>query len=225
MLFALLAFGTIPFYIVSLLSFFILIAFVENEKSIGAVLTIIVTGALLYFFGNKGIIPWAIHNPVAIAEYIGGYLVLGIIWGFIKWFFYVLKARDRYETFRAEWLKYEGPINDEVVPLKKTSHWEGLSKTEKEVPNPDPTDTWRARFLKSAKSNNMLPPSANHNKGKIIFWMSYWPASGIWTLINDPITRIYQFLFTRIVVTFEHISQAMFSKYKDDFAVKEVKKN
>ena len=222
MLFALLAFGTMPFYIVSVLSFFILIAFVENEKSIGALLTIIVTGALLYFFGNKGVIPWMLQNPITIAEYIGGYLVLGVIWGFVKWFFYVLKARDRYETFRAEWLKNEGPINDQVVPLpSKKSQWNDETK---EVPNPDPTDTWRARFLKAAQNNRVLPPRAVHNKGRIIFWMAYWPASGLWTLINDPITRIYRFLFTRIVVTFEHISQVMYSKYKDDFTAKEVGK-
>lgn len=203
MIFALLEYGTIWFWLATIIPFLFLILFVETESAGGAIFTIIATFAAFVAFGNKDIIPWIAAHPLTILEYAGVYIAAGIVWGFVKWVFYVLRTRDQYEKFRKTWIAENGDIDGDtyVDRLGSKSH----------------TTTRREMFQKVARSHGVLPPKADHNKGRIIFWMSYWPASAIWTLINDPITRLWKFVYNRLGALFEHISKAMFSKYADDF--------
>jgi len=201
MIFALLEYGTVWFWLATIIPFLLLILFVETEKSASAIFTIILTFAAFVAFGDKGIIPWIQHNPLAIAEYAGVYVVAGIIWGFVKWFFYVLKIRDRYAAFRKNWIATHGDIDD-------APYTDGYGKK---------GSTRKIVFQNEARVQHVIPPSADKNKGRIIFWMTYWPASAVWTLLNDPITRLWKFVYNRLGALFERISKAMFSKYANDF--------
>jgi len=78
----------------------------------------------------------------------------------------------------------------------------------------------RQVFAREAKIKDIVIPSANRNKGRIIFWMSYWPASALWTLINDPFTRLFKFIYNRIGSVFELISNSMFKDLRQDFEPK-----
>lgn len=205
MIFALLEYGTIWFWFATIIPFLLLILFVENERAVGAIVTTIFTFALFVAFGNKGIIPWISENPFTILQYAGGYIAVGIIWGFVKWFFYVLRTRDQYEKFRKNWISENGDIDGGSYIDKNDSR----SKAH--------TTTRREQFQKEAHRVGVLPPKADYNKGRIIFWMTYWPASAVWTIINDPITRMWKVIYQRIGSIFEHMSSSMFSKYQDDF--------
>ena len=189
MIFALLEYGTIWFWFATIIPFLLLILFVETESAGAAIATIIVTFAAFLLFGNKDIIPWISKNPLTILEYTGGYIAAGIVWGFVKWFFFVLKLRDQYDGMRNKF------ISNGILDKAKFSSYLQNSRI-------DPND---------------FPPRANHNKGRIIFWMTYWPASAVWTIINDPITRMWKVIYHRIGSVFEHMSSSMFSKYQDDF--------
>ena len=204
MIFALLEYGTIWFWLATIIPFLLLILFVETESAGAAIATIIVTFAAFLLFGNKGIITWISENPITILQYAGGYIAAGIVWGFVKWFFYVLRTRDRYEKFRKNWISENGDIDSRSYIDKNDSR----SKA--------PT-THREQFQKEAHRFGVLPPKADYNKGRIIFWMTYWPASAVWTIINDPITRMWKVIYNRIGSIFEHMSSSMFSKYQDDF--------
>jgi len=36
-------------------------------------------------------------------------------------------------------------------------------------------------------------------KGAIIFWMSYWPASLVWTMIDDPFKRMIKWIYNEVL--------------------------
>ena len=48
--------------------------------------------------------------------------------------------------------------------------------------------------------------SAKQSKERIMNWMMYWPFSGIWTLINDPIKKSFQRIFKGLENRFQKIS-------------------
>lgn len=57
-------------------------------------------------------------------------------------------------------------------------------------------------------------PTASDNKGRLIAWMTYWPFSAVWTIINDPIKRFFKFLFGRLENVFQKMSDRMFADVK-----------
>ncbi len=58
--------------------------------------------------------------------------------------------------------------------------------------------------------NGGLPPMVRFNKTKILTWMIYWPWSAIWTVINDPIKRIFKFIYNVVQDYLQSISNRIF---------------
>ena len=205
MFFTFLEFGTIWFWLVSLVSFGLLIACVESEKSGRALALIVSVATAFILFGDQNIVPWIVSHPLKILEYTAGYVITGIVWGFVKWYFYLLKARDRIIDYRTSWIERNGAIDDTVIA--------GV---------PGNNKTRREQFEYDVAHDLLSPriPTAKSHSGCIIFWMSYWPASAVWTLINDPFTRFFKFIYNRIVAMFESIAHAMFKDLKNEFKTK-----
>lgn len=57
-------------------------------------------------------------------------------------------------------------------------------------------------------------PQAKRNKARIISWMSYWPFSMIWTLINEPVKKMFRFIYTKIEGIFQKMSDSAFKDFK-----------
>ena len=53
-------------------------------------------------------------------------------------------------------------------------------------------------------------PNITENKGKILFWMSHWPISAFWTLINDPVKRTFTVLFYKLGGVYNRIASKVF---------------
>jgi hypothetical protein len=54
-------------------------------------------------------------------------------------------------------------------------------------------------------------PKAKDNKARIISWMSYWPFSAFWTLINEPVKKIFKFIYTKFEGVFTYMEKKVFS--------------
>lgn len=59
-------------------------------------------------------------------------------------------------------------------------------------------------------------PQAKDNKNRIVTWMSYWPFSAFWTLINEPVKKVFRFIYT----SFEKMYVAMADKIFADLKTK-----
>lgn len=55
-----------------------------------------------------------------------------------------------------------------------------------------------------------IPPKVGNYKAKIIGWMSFWPGSFVWTLINDPVRRIFETIYYKIARYMQRISDNLF---------------
>jgi len=71
---------------------------------------------------------------------------------------------------------------------------------------------WWFHLIK-LKDEGESKPKLEYNKGKIICWMSYWPASLFWTLCHDFVEKIFNILFEK----FKKIYQGICDKvYKEE---------
>ncbi len=57
--------------------------------------------------------------------------------------------------------------------------------------------------------------SAKENKERIINWMMYWPLSGIWTLINDPVKKAFQRIFSGLENKYHKISDNITKEFEE----------
>lgn len=55
-------------------------------------------------------------------------------------------------------------------------------------------------------------PQVNRHKGDILHWMTFWPFSFVWTMISDPITKIFRRIYAAIADTLQALSDRMFAK-------------
>jgi hypothetical protein len=58
---------------------------------------------------------------------------------------------------------------------------------------------------------SIIPPRPNDHKSTILTWMTFWPASLFWTLLNDPVRAAFQHIYASMVRTLQNISNHAFS--------------
>lgn len=55
-----------------------------------------------------------------------------------------------------------------------------------------------------------VAPKAKDHRSDILLWMSWWPFSALWTLINDPVRKAFEWIFDQMEKTFDGISDRIF---------------
>ena len=94
-----LMFGSACFWILTAIAFGLMILATEKGSGIGATFTLLITIALLFFFGNKtpllGLLSGIQTNPFIAVAIVAAYVIIGASWAIIKWYFYLIKERDK----------------------------------------------------------------------------------------------------------------------------------
>ncbi|CAB4162984.1 hypothetical protein UFOVP787_213 [uncultured Caudovirales phage] len=54
----------------------------------------------------------------------------------------------------------------------------------------------------------------SNNKERIFGWLFYWPLSAAWTVLNDPIRRIFNFVYSHISGSLQRMSDRMYAEMK-----------
>ena len=91
--------GTVWFWLISITAFVLVIIATEKGSGTGATITLLATLALFFFFGNKvplsDFFSYIIKNPWPFLGAVAGYILIGVLWSICKWYFFLLKERDR----------------------------------------------------------------------------------------------------------------------------------
>lgn len=58
--------------------------------------------------------------------------------------------------------------------------------------------------------NRIYKPKVSENKSRIMTWMCFWPFSFIWTMIDDPVRRVFKAIFEAIKGTLQRIADKAF---------------
>lgn len=80
-------------------------------------------------------------------------------------------------------------------------------------------DEMKAKFsaeLSGPEMRAAIVPSARDHKWRIMTWMAWWPWSMLWTLLNDPIRRIWRWVWKNLQKTFASIATSAFRSVDDD---------
>lgn len=213
---------TLPFWILVGAVCIILIIAVEYESPFWATASLVVTGLLLWLFGDVNVLKLALAHPLLALLGVVGYFVVGALWSVGKWWFFVSARREEYNEKKAEFLKNHGlPENGSIPEELKLDWWHcngsgwgpgrardvmlsGMSPKEVEA--------------EGRKIQERLTPRVRNNKRRILTWMVYWPWSMFWTVLNDPVKRLFKYIYAKMKAVYQKIVDRAFKGVEDDFA-------
>jgi hypothetical protein len=73
------------------------------------------------------------------------------------------------------------------------------------------------RYVKDRHyGKKVTKPSVSRCKSQIITWMTYWPWSALWTLINDPVRRFFCWAYEQLSGTLQAISNRAFQDIENE---------
>ena len=176
-----LVFGTLWFWLTAAVAAILIIVFLElaltgrnseyTDNGGGTWSTIVVIAFIMayYFLGSKqdviDIGNYIKDNPWKILGWMGMYLGVGLVWSLFKWYFFLVKRKERLLSY----------------------------STKKKLSKDD-------------------IPKAADNKSRIITWMTYWPFSAFWTMIDEPVKKFFRFVYSKTEKIFQKMSDLV---YKD----------
>lgn len=214
----LLVFGTIWFWLIITLFCAVAVLFLENlerngrdgnEAYFSLVTLSLCTAALFYFCGQlKAVVLAALSNPILTLEFVAGYFVVGIIYSFIKWYFYLRNIKEKYIIYKVNWIRNNlaekrwGEItnwSNPTIPEDMKQDWEEKLQYQSQF--------WLFICGKIISSDH---------KSRITAWVAWWPISGAWTLLNDPIKRMANYLFNQFKEIYNKIYKAMIGNITSD---------
>lgn len=178
--------------LVTLLGVVALLTEVENFG--WATLTLIVSLVGVQFLHVADLFAFVKGHVLETLLGVGVYLVIGIVWSFIKWFSFLHKHLDKFTEAKEAFLKqYDLPSDTKL--------------TVSTIESKDKSTSWSGYHFDRSL---LKKPLANDNKSKIIAWMSLWPFSLVGTVINDPVRRFFTFCFNRLKSFYQAISNHVF---------------
>ena len=117
------------------------------------------------------------------------------------------------------WSRANGPrsvlanLQEELLELEASAS--RLKEREEKLGS----DSWRqARWQSATRSAGItgeVKPMVRANKTRVLAWMTYWPASMTWTLIDDPVRRAFLALYDGIGGSLQRISDRRFAGFDE----------
>lgn len=224
------------FYVLIAALIIINLIFLENDKLVWSHTFLI---ALFCLVAIKFDIDWqwTKENFLIILTYAGSYLGIGILWAFIKWFFYLKDIASQYQTLKEvatvaydKYLTKSQSNNNDDIKQKSKNSSVYSNKTLKDfiydqfLNNRETYDLKRKGLLiicSSSENDGFVYkveiPTASNNKAKIVTWISHWPISLLWTMINDPIKKLLNKIFNLFKGLFQQISNIILKETLQDF--------
>jgi hypothetical protein len=184
---SLFALGTLWFWLTLLVVSSIIIAFDyhENEGKAFATLLLFV-GALIYF--NPNFAAAVRNNPLYLLVGLALYVLAGVATAYAKFYFFLLNVRDANEENPP---KFERRRNPAFTRHQLDAVPEYIE---------DGTTTIRVRGREVE-----FPIKVKNYAKRIVGWMMYWPWVALWTLLDEPVRR----MFHRIYVACQNSLQRM----------------
>lgn len=191
---AFLAVGALGFWIVTIVAALLLIWTIDSEKPASALVLLIIYAAILGIAGSFNVVEWVRTHPFDLLKYAAAYVAIGVGWAWLRWEFFFRAIERRYAIFRSDYLQ-KNKMTDLVTDAEKTA------------------------FLKESEyagfGRSVLPVRVSRNKSRLILWMTYWPFSAPWTIINEPIKHVFEFCYLQLGSILQARSDRAFKKYSE----------
>ena len=182
--------GGLWFWILTALAAISILTCVEWENGGGATGLLVLYLVLLWIFSDFNPLTWLGHNPKTAVAAILLYFLLGTAWAVVKWYAFVHQQARRVRSLLLDFLPRHG--------------LDSLGQATPEIRR-----EWTHHC--SIRGVSSEPPLIARHKDRILLWMSYWPLSAIWTLINDPVRRIFKMIYHRLGGFLQGVSNRAFA--------------
>ena len=153
--------------------FILLTWFVEKEWPGPSLLSLAAFMFLLWWLADVPIWAWIKENPGLLVKYFIFYIIAGLVWAIAKYYFVLKRIRKTLKKLKAVWIVSKDKLSPDVANFK-----DYVAKTQ--VYN-EPVD---------------FEGSTRH----LVFWASFWPTSLFWTILNDPIRRLFKWLIHDVFI-------------------------
>ncbi len=180
------------FWMVLALESVLLFCLIDHDEGAWATLTLLLTLFLFETWGNLKVYTALITNPLGTLGLVGLYFVLGTLWSVAKWWFYVRDRKERYDEKKAKFLKAKGQEGN-LVPANLQEEWAGVVESQK-----------------------LFKPESLDHKARIMRWMTFWPWSAVWTIINDPVKKAFRAIYRQIQGTLQKIADRIYQDTESD---------
>jgi len=206
--------GTFWFWVLLGAEFFFIIWCLESESHVLAPFSFLLVVLAVTFFGNVNIFPYIWHNPLWSLLWAALYFVpVGVVWGVVKWWFFIRNIRDKNREVKRAWLgRLDIVAQDFERYVKDMDGREQVEKFKKQAKicrdavgttqmTEDLLPIWKEHeeeIGRYDRRQGITKPDPVDFKARIVSWIAWWPASFVWTVLNDPFRRIAQQLYYTI---------------------------
>lgn len=194
-LWVLFAVGGLIFWLLVIAASVAIIASIENDSPGFATTTVVATFLVLWFFSDFKYSCRSYPDWRWAVVYLVGYIAIGFLWSFFKWYAHSLKRRERYLEVVANYRKQKG-LPETFVPTKRDEGFVEYLR-ERNV----------YEFLDAYRKVQVLP---HPNKPRNIAHAAYWPWSMLWTILDDFVYELMNFIYNHVVGIYHGISRHVF---------------
>ena len=198
----LLALGSVGFWALAITVFLFLFFMVEFEKPAWATITLVLAFVALAVFGNFNLWLLVKQNPMQAGLVGVLYFVAGAVWSVAKWWFFVRERRSNYRELRADFMRRHSLAEEAQIPDNLLADW----RQSVEQPHP----------YRGGNGKEVAKPLIREHKGRITMWMTYWPWSMTWTMINDPVKKLWRWIYLQLQGWYEAIANSIYKGTEND---------
>lgn len=201
----------LPFLIVSAI---VMIVSLETDKEgVASTFFSLATALVIWSYGSE--IWFFISNNILTTIYFSvTYLILGLIWSFIKWNQKVSKIFKLFTKLKNDFIAEHGEIierSDGVIGNKKKFYNTLEYKFKTADGKRKISNFYEIESIEDVIKD--ITPIGIKHKGKIISWISYWPLSLIGTILNDPFRRFFEWIYESVSEFYDKITTRQKNKY------------
>jgi len=191
-----------------------------------ASLTLVATLVGLHFLHIFSVWDFVKSHTVEALLGTGGYVVIGVVWSFIKWFSFLLGFRDAYREQKENFFAFKRlPANSNLDAALEEEFLKGLSGEDryshryiedeggKKIANISPR--WWSKVNTYRGNSLHIKPKASNNKARITSWGTFWPFSMVGTIINDPLRRLWNFLWGQLKALYQRMADHLFANHPE----------
>ena len=175
---------------------------VEYEKPGWCTVLIAIAVGFMQFYTAYHPVTFAIQYPLYAVTIVALYFAAGTGWIVLKWLSHVYSVRDRFNTIKQS-------IIDELKTFKvSATNTTGYIAADGTLTADGVTLLYERAARRLGETN--LPLKVNDHKGQLYMWWICWPLSLFWTVLNDPIKRLWWFIYNQIGGLLQGISDRAF---------------
>ena len=209
------AVGGLAFWILGAVVSLLILVSLDKDNGWGAFLSLVGFCVVFGIWGD-GVygVRWLIANPTYAVGGVGVYLLLGAVWGIAKWALKVRKlareCKGVYQDHRLSFLtshrdKLGGITVNEDTPVPPQLQKEWIKV---------PINTREGSFFQQIDRDSqgkIVAPRAKNYKASILLWMSFWPISAVWTVLDDLVKEVFENIYTFLSTWLQSIADRAFA--------------